>query len=261
MMIPKLTKLGLIGTAWFLLGVVVGGVWVRWNEPKIGNFHVPEGVVPYVAESHGPQAQEIQSRDNQLATKGRGDKRERSDGVHTVPAFVSRLYETIGDDGRLTWGIRDLAGLDDKTALAVQASIDEAFNEFERLAKENLHVLEDQKLSRGSSPTYELKAFSKQGDEIWEKLEREFVDLAGKHSASFLIAAFHPERQFGYLGKYNYRISFVEADGGYHDAMFREEFIDPVSGNSISSGGRRPRNMPKWIRIVWAQTEKGELDE
>ncbi|RYZ82738.1 MAG: hypothetical protein EOP04_21465, partial [Proteobacteria bacterium] len=148
---PKLLlRASLLAILSLVAGVGAGVFWSVRAGPRLGNFHEPEGVVQYrssrsnlnsrleLSKGESPDGSMQPSR----TTEVRVNKRKGA-----IPESITRLYETIGDDGRITWGMRELAGLDDSSVNALQSSIDEAFADFTTLVRRNLTLV-----SEGSGP-------------------------------------------------------------------------------------------------------------
>jgi hypothetical protein len=184
-------------------GLGLGHLWSTRQAPQLGNFHLSSEITPYRTIE---ESSEILPDQNQRGGKS-SNRSGHNDQASKIPSSIPFLYQTIGNDGKLTWGIRDLAGIDDSTAEAIQHAIDSAMEEYRDMVAANAYPLP---FDHGTDITasYQLKAFPETGEKIWQDLVEKMNRIAGKQSAAFLIAAFHPDQRFGGLGKYDYKIEF-----------------------------------------------------
>jgi hypothetical protein len=232
----------------FVTGLAVGAFWSKYDRPKLGNFQEPEGVLEYRTirdESDPAKGSTATNQDKSRRTKvARRDDRSKPE----VPEYMKRLYRTVGNDGRLTWGVRDLAGLSDATAAKVQAPIDDAFAEFAMQAKQNL-----KQVSKGSPPdgvgaVFEMKAFPEVGVRIWETVRQRMKETAGNQGAEFLIAAFNPEEQMGFLGRYDYKFTILPATRFSEVPRIQIDAFDPQTGKLMDQGVSKNNDLRYWMR-------------
>jgi len=236
----------------FLFGIgLLAGFASTKKGTRLGNFHAPDGIYPYLRnEQRGGSGSDAEGRGSSKLPRPFSAKSNSLE-----KASIGRLYETVGDDGRLTWGIREIAGLDETSSALAQHAIDNAFSRFHEVTARNFKPVDSQSNPESGLFVYELKAFPEEGAEIWKELAEGFEQSAGRQGAEYLIAAFHPETKLAELGKYGMRFSYQAPDpsGLTREAIIQVEYVDPETGKALSSGSYTAGNAPSWMRKLLDQ--------
>ena len=206
-------------------------------RPQLGNFTQPDGI-------------SLVSASDSAAADGSGTDKDSKAHSQRPPSgdklnrYAKNLYQTIGDDRRLTWGIRDLAGLDDATATLLQQKIDSAYARFDEAARQGFSYSEAESDPAKGKFVYEQKPFPEAAEQIWNDLQGEMKDVAGSQACELLVSAFHAEQKFGFMGNYRYTFVYDKTEN-----MIRVEGVDP-DGKVRDSGACSYEDMPTWMRGV-----------
>lgn len=221
-------------------GIAVGRIYNKQfsPHPHLGNFIMPQGIATLssgTGRSGSPDEKGKDSKANALRPPS-GEKLNR---------YAKNLYQTVGDDRRLTWGIRDLAGLSEDAVSSIQGKIDSAYAKFDEAAKQKLSYSEAESDPSKGRFVYDLEPFPEAADGIWKNLQEEMKSVAGSQASELLISAFHEDQRFGFMGKYRYKFVYDKTENVLH-----VEGFDPGTGKLKDSGGCEFGKMPSWLKGV-----------
>lgn len=188
------------------------------------------------------------------------DRNRELSSSESVPDRLLKHYETIGDDGRLTHGIIELAGLSEKGVILAQAAIDDAWRMWDETARKNLTVAPLEPISDPPLWHYRINSFGTEGIAIWEEMQERLISDVGSQSADILVRAFHSENYFGNLGQHEVHIAQYVKESRPADTAMKRTYvttkqlmvdygeINPESGKVVRTALLTPEFVPRWYR-------------
>jgi hypothetical protein len=162
----------------FAVGLILGGippshssaVWLE-DPPGVKLYytaHVGESERQEGNWSGGPHGN---------ADLGRSER--RASQRLAISDTILELYETLGDDGRLTDGIKELAGLSEEGAAKVQMTMDDCWRKWEQLARERTTYCPAESNHGNKVWVYRIKSFVPEGQAVLDEMKL-FYPSTGK---------------------------------------------------------------------------------
>lgn len=232
----------------FAVGLILGGilpshssaVWLE-DPPRVELYHTAQAGESERQEgnrSGGP---------HENADLGRSERRA-SQRLATSDTILE-LYETVGDDGRLTDGIKELAGLSEEGAAKAQMTMDDCWRKWEQLARERTTYCPAESNHGNKVWVYRIKSFVPEGRAVLDEMKERLVADVGSWSADVLIRAFHPYQYFSNLGGFDVKLThYMESDPA--SPIVKAELFYPATGKSLGYGMFSPDDTPRDYRDI-----------
>lgn len=196
----------------FAVGLILGGI--PPSHSSAVRLEDPPGVELY----HTAQATESERQRGNRSGGPHGNtdlgrSEHRASQRLATSDTILELYETVGDDGRLTDGIKELAGLSEEGAAKVQMTMGDCWGKWEQLARERT-TYSPAESNRGNKVwVYRIKSFVPEGQAVLDEMKERLIADVGARSADVLIRAFHPYQYFSNLGGFDVKLThYMESD-------------------------------------------------
>jgi hypothetical protein len=232
----------------FAVGLILGGI--PPSHSSAVRLEDPPGVELY----HTAQATESERQGGNRSGGPHGNtelgrSEHRASQRLATSDTILELYETVGDDGRLTDGIKELAGLSEEGAAKAQATMDDCWRKWEQLARERTTYCPAESDHGNKVWVYRIKSFVPEGRAVLDEMKERLMADVGARSADLLIRAFHPYQYFSNLGGFDVKLThYMESDPAL--PIVKAELFDPSTGKSIGYGVFSPDDTPRDYREI-----------